>query len=115
MTPFESAFVMHLVGDWLLQNNWMATNKMNLRHPAGWVHAAIHGVLLGLVLGWLGGLALGVLHLLIDTRVPLRWWDRVFARSESAPVAGQVQTWADQVIHISLIALWLKVSPLLAG
>ena len=80
LTPFERGLVAHLVADWLLQNDWMALNKMNLRHPAGWVHAAIHGLLLGLALGWAGGVALGILHLLLDTGRPLNWWIRVFKK-----------------------------------
>ena len=51
MTLLEKGLVAHLVADWLLQNDWMAVNKKDLRHPAGWVHALIHGVLLGLALG----------------------------------------------------------------
>jgi hypothetical protein len=48
----------------------MARNKMSLRHPAAWTHAAIHAVCLGLALGWQAGLVLGFIYLLIDTRVP---------------------------------------------
>ena len=59
LSLFERGLVAHLVADWLLQNDWMALNKMNLRHPAGWVHAAIHGVLLGFALGWREGLCWG--------------------------------------------------------
>lgn len=102
---------MHLVGDWLLQNEWMARGKTRLDHLAAWVHGAIHGVLLGLVLGWEGGLVLGFVHILVDTRVPLRTWSRIFRQTQSGEVVSHVMIWGDQVIHISSIALWLGVTP----
>jgi hypothetical protein len=112
MTPFENALVAHLVADWLLQNDWMARNKTSLLHPAAWVHAGIHGVWLGFILGWRGGLILGVLHMLVDTRVPQRWWGRVFGQTTTGPLGDHVMIWGDQVIHIGLIALWFHVAPL---
>jgi len=113
MTPFEKAFVAHLVADWLLQNDWMARNKSSLAHPAAWVHASIHGVFLGLILGWVAGVTLGVLHMLVDTRVPQRWWGRVYRQTGDGPLRDHVQIWGDQVIHIATIALWFLVEPLL--
>jgi hypothetical protein len=107
LTPFERGLVAHLVADWLLQNSWMALNKIDLRHPAGWVHATIHGVLLAFALGWVGGLVLGVLHLLIDTGRPLAWWIRLFKKSEGSPLSSQIRVWTDQVIHIASIAAWV--------
>jgi hypothetical protein len=111
LTLFERGLVAHLVADWLLQNDWMALNKMNLRHPAGWVHAAIQGLLLGLALGWLGGVVLGILHLLLDTGVPVNWWVRVFKKCERAPQAALICLCTDQVIHITAIAAWVALGP----
>src|ERR1017187_8934241 len=62
LTPFERGLVAHLVADWILQNDWMARNKMSLRHPDAWTHASIHAVCLGLALGWQAGLVLGFIH-----------------------------------------------------
>lgn len=107
LTPFEKGLIAHLVADWILQNDWMALNKTNLRHPAGWVHAGIHGVCLGLALGWLGGLVLGFVHLLIDTRVPVDWWIRVFKNCGKAPEATSIAIWLDQTLHIACIAAWV--------
>ncbi len=111
MTLFEKGLVAHLVADWLLQNDWMALNKTDLRHPAGWVHAAIHGVLLGLAIGWQGGVALGLLHLVLDTGWPLTWWIRVFKKSDQAPQAALIRISTDQVIHIAAIAAWVGLYP----
>src|SRR6185369_5596282 len=111
MTPFERGFVAHLVADWLLQNDWMAANKMKLLHPAGWVHASIHGILLGLALGWQGGVALGVLHWLIDTGRPVNWWIRTFKRCEHAPHLELIRIWTDQALHLTTIAAWVAFGP----
>jgi hypothetical protein len=111
MTPFERGLVAHLVADWLLQNDWMALNKTDLRKPAGWVHASIHAVLLSLALGWQGGVVLGALHLIIDTGRPLDWWIRIFKRCEHSPQAALIRIATDQVIHIAAIAAWVAFNP----
>lgn len=111
MTPFENALVAHLVADWLLQNDWMARHKQKLTHPAAWIHAGIHGVLLGVIFGWVGGVVLGVIHALVDTRVPQKFWGRVFRQTTDGPLGDHVLIWGDQVIHISFIFLWIQLSP----
>jgi hypothetical protein len=111
MTPFEKGLVAHLVADWLLQNDWMALNKRDLRHPAGWVHALIHTVLLGLALDWRAGAVLGALHLFIDTGKPLGWWVKVFKKCDGAPHAFLILLWTDQALHIALIAGWILLFP----
>ena len=115
MTLFEKAFVLHLVGDWLLQNDWMARNKDKLTHPAAWVHASIHALLLGYVLGWLGGLTLGLVHMIVDTRVPQRWWSRTYGQTRSGEMGLHVLIWGDQVIHVATIAAWLTLAPYFAS
>lgn len=98
-------WVIHLIADLGLQNAWMAANKARRRqrndvgamqgapfrpydgpwwdrHPAAYVHAGIHGVLLLLVLPWWAALLVAVLHLLIDTRAPLAWWSRLIRQDQ---------------------------------
>jgi hypothetical protein len=113
MTLFEKALVAHLIADWVLQNDWMARNKINLRHPAAWTHSGIQGLCLGIALGWQGGVFLGILHLFIDTRVPLRWWIRAFKKSDESADSKIIEMGLDQVIHITCIALWLLALPYL--
>ena len=110
LTLFERGFVAHLIADWLLQNDWMARNKTSLRHPAAWVHGTIHALLLGLALGWPAGLTLGIVHMLIDTRLPLSWWQRVYHQTGDGPYARHVAIWADQVLHIVSVAAWVVLS-----
>jgi hypothetical protein len=107
MTPFEKALVAHLIADWVLQNDWMAVNKVSLRHPASWTHAGIQALCLAVALGWQAGLILGILHLLIDTRVPLRWWIRVFKKSDDSLDSRTIAIGLDQTMHIVCIAVWL--------
>jgi hypothetical protein len=110
LTPFERGVVVNLIADWLLQNDWMARNKQSLRHPAAWTHAAIHAVLLTLALNWRAGIVLGVVHLVVDTRRPLNWWQKVFRQTIDGPMAMTLKVWADQVLHIVAIALWVEIS-----
>lgn len=107
LTPFELAFVAHLVADWILQNDWMALNKANLLHPAAWAHAGVHALLLGIILGWPAGLVLGIVHALIDTRVPTNWWARVYGKNYQGETGRTVAVWCDQIMHIGSIALWI--------
>ena len=109
LTPFERGLVAHLVADWILQNEWMARNKLSLRHPAAWTHAGIQAVCLGLAMGWQAGLALGFFHLLLDTRVPVSWWIRTFKKCGQAPQAVLIAIWLDQTLHVVSIAVWVAL------
>lgn len=107
----------HLVADWLFQNDWMASNKMNPKHPAGYVHTLIHFVVLGLVwsifadLGDLLGPAwlVAVVHWIIDLRWPLEGWRRVLKQTREGPAALHVAIWGDQVLHILVLAIVVLV------
>lgn len=97
--------VAHLVGDFLLQNEWMATNKVNPKHPAGWVHALIHVAAL-LAVGWtvIAALMVGLIHWFIDLRFPLAWWRGFYRQTTEGPMAVHVAIWEDQVVHIVILA-----------
>jgi len=110
MTPFEKGILAQLVADWILQNDWMARNKTRLLHPAAWTHAAIHAACLALALGWLAGLVLGFVHMLIDTRVPVAWWIRTFKKCGQAPENVWIAIWLDQTVHITCIAVWVALT-----
>jgi hypothetical protein len=97
--------MIHLMADWLLQNDWMALNKVNLRHPAAWVDSGIHTAGLLLVFAWPAALLIGLTHLLIDTRRPLLWWMRVIKQVPTATRLPIVEIWLDQVMHIMVLAI----------
>ena|ERR1041384_7241073 len=111
LTLFERALVAHLIADWLLQNNWMAKNKYSLVHPAAWIHASIYAASLALAIGWPAGLTLGLLHLIIDTGIPLQWWTHIYKDCADVPEALHIAIWADQVVHIAAIAAWIALVP----
>ena len=98
--------VCHLVADWLLQNDWMAANKANLRHPAAWAHGGTYALAMALVFPWPAAALLGLAHVAIDTRKPLSWWRVRFGqiRDESA-LSMVVAIWNDQALHIALMAM----------
>ncbi len=94
----------HIAADFLLQNEWMALNKTDLRHPAAWVHSSIHTLLMLLVFPPLAALAIGLLHFLIDSRGPVRWWMRVAKGMPSGPEFDRLFFWMDQSFHLITIA-----------
>ncbi|MEZ4734610.1 MAG: DUF3307 domain-containing protein [Caldilineaceae bacterium] len=96
--------VVHLIADWLLQNDWMALHKTNLRHPAAWVHSGIHAVGLCLVFVWPLAVLIGITHLLIDTRKPLLWWMRVIKQIPPDVRFPLIEIWLDQAMHIAVLA-----------
>lgn len=104
----------HLVADWLLQNEWMVQHKQDLRHPAGWVHGAIHSLALLLFLPWSLALLIGLSHVLIDTRLPVRWWKRLAGKAAAdprslLPQTQMVELAVDQVLHLVVLAavVWM--------
>ena len=114
--------VLHLVADWLFQSRWMAENKAKLSHPAGYIHAGIHGLFLGPLFGW-AVIPLAFTHLIIDTRKPLEWWAKIMPQTpvenrtifqrwqyevEEIPLYDlgmEIMFWRDQTLHILCIAV----------
>lgn len=114
--------VLHLMADWLFQNDWMAQNKMNRRkrgiamiispwwdrHPAAYVHSGIHAVFLAVIFGWVA-VPLAIAHFFIDLRFPVAWLSKL-VRQTQPPTGGfgigtEVRIWCDQVWHIVCIAI----------
>lgn len=103
--------VVHLACDWMLQNEWMAVNKMKRRvpamrpgdglitpprmyqpsarwwdrHPAAYVHSGIHLAGMLLVFPWWAAVVIATTHLLIDTRVPVVWWSQLIRQTQPDP------------------------------
>lgn len=106
------ALVIHVIVDWLLQTDWMATNKQSIKHPAAWVHSGMHAAGLLLVFPWYLALGVGLSHLLIDTRHPVGWWIKHVKRMpKSTPTYTHVEIWLDQIFHVSVIVIAVLIYP----
>lgn len=102
--------VAHLIADWLLQDVWMAQYKTDLKHPASWVHAGIHTILYLFIFPVPVALLLGVIHMLIDTRKPLQWWEKYVKQTHDGEIGMHITIWRDQVLHIAVIAAMALIS-----
>jgi hypothetical protein len=100
---FAGGLMAHLIADWFLQNEWMALNKTNPKHPAGYVHAGIHTLAMLLLFPWPIALAIGVTHWFIDLRFALATWRRFFRQTTEGSMAVHVAIWQDQVAHFVVI------------
>jgi hypothetical protein len=106
----------HLLGDWVAQNDWQATNKTR-SWAALTAHVASYHLLMGLLLlipilrdGWPAGKALAALtvsaltHAVIDRRWPVR----ALLRAAGSPGFAAVE-WGviavDQALHLFILAI----------
>ena len=119
MNTFDWLLVMHLVGDWVLQNDWMTVGKRRgLFTLAGSVHFALYtATVVGAL--WLCGLeAVGtgfflvrgglvfVSHWLIDATSLAERWRRFYRQSDLDWVCVVV----DQTLHVLVLAFLALLS-----
>lgn len=113
MNTFSCLVVGHLVGDWLLQNDWMAKGKrQGLVTAAGMAHFAIytlavlaalalfHGAALPLDAYGLAAALVFVSHWLVDATDIVDGWMRLL-RQTNLPL---VRLMVDQTFHILVLA-----------
>jgi hypothetical protein len=106
----------HLLGDWVAQDDWAATNKTHSWAALG-AHVARYHLIMGLLLllpilrdGWPAGNAVVVLivsaatHAFIDRRWPVRALMRAVGSPGFATVEWGVIA-ADQALHLSILAM----------
>ena len=113
MSIFDWLLVGHLVGDWILQSDWMAKGKkQGLFTWPGFIHFAVYTIVL-IVLLWMAeggarapllylgmGLIIFVSHWLIDATSIVNWWMRIYGQSQEF-----VRIIVDQTLHILILAL----------
>jgi membrane-bound metal-dependent hydrolase YbcI (DUF457 family) len=118
MNLFTWLFLGHCVGDWMLQNDWMATNKQNgFVNRACFVHVTIYTLCIGVSL-WLAqapavsfrsvmlfGAAVYVSHWLIDVTNAAGLWARFIQQSDNALVRIMV----DQTFHLLVLGLLIAL------
>lgn len=102
---FAWSLALHWFFDWIMQNHHLATYKTSLRHPASYIHSGLHLIGLLLVFPWWMALLIALSHLIIDTRVPLRWWRKFYKQTTTGDVALHVAIWVDQAFHVVVLAI----------
>jgi hypothetical protein len=115
-TVFLILLTSHLLGDWVAQSDWQATNKTR-SWAALAAHVAGYHLVMGLLLllpvlrdGWPAGKALAVVvvsaatHALIDRRWPVRALLRVAGSPGFATIEWGVIA-VDQALHLSILAM----------
>lgn len=111
MNLFTWLFIGHLVGDWLLQNDWMAKGKRKkVFHPGGLVHYTIYTVTLLVVFSF-GSTSVGVVnmlvvaiiafvtHLIIDGTNIVSGWINLLKQTD----IPMVRVMVDQTFHMLVL------------
>lgn len=113
------AIVGHLVGDYLIQNDWMATNKKRCWFPCA-VHCFLWTSSVLIFTGWIltPGLrgftilaVLGITHYIQDRTQIIVWWMRLPWKDQTKFTEPPMAPWSlimvDNVWHIvTLWAVW---------
>jgi len=104
MWTFITACLWHFFTDFCLQNEWMANNKHNVKHLAGYVHALIITVPMFLCFAWWIPPIIGITHFIIDTRIPIKWWMSVMRKNlPNEPWYHPAAITVDQIWHIVVL------------
>lgn len=108
-TPLLLAIIGHLVGDYLLQTDWMANNK-KLRSWPCLVHCLIWTACVCIFAGW-GWLAAAFLlacHFAQDRTQLVRWWMTLRWKDQTGFTQAPCAPWSlivvDNVWHV--VQLW---------
>lgn len=114
-TPLLLAIIGHLVGDYLLQNDWMALNKKKpgqLGADACIIHCTLWTLAVSFFAGWWGApsFVLFLAHYAQDRTGVIVWWMTKVNRQQQF-VTGPCAPWSvivvDNVWHVvSLWAVW---------
>jgi len=100
-------FVGHLIGDFLLQNNWMAMGKSTNYLPL-FIHSTVYTLSTGIFAYFSGGLKFQALiivflsHVILDQRLFVKWWAQKITQSDDSP---WLVIMIDQSWHIVVLAL----------
>jgi hypothetical protein len=101
-------FLAHLIGDFILQNEWMATNKKR-SSVACVVHTLSYLIpFLGCDLRWWQIAVIGIQHFVQDRSEFVLWWMRVWKRAHPESWID-LPLYVDQVFHLVWIqfVIWL--------
>ena len=108
MNLFTYLLLGHLVGDYLLQNSWMAMNKANKWIPL-LTHCLIYTLSLviamiisGFPFSWMVVAVIFVSHVFLDRRVFVMWWTKRIM-GVKAPEGNWLTIMTDQVFHLLIL------------
>lgn len=115
MSFFDVLLMGHLVGDFLLQTNWMARYKTS-RWDALLAHSAVYTVSVAAA-AWLDGVVLGLValalllvsHAWLDRRTFERWWARRIGGVTRAEDQWLVIV-MDQVFHLLVLVVVVRLA-----
>lgn len=114
MSQFDMLLLGHLIGDFLLQTRWMADNKDKKWIPL-LTHVIVYTAVVSLF-GWLsGGISLWAVvmiflsHIVLDRRKFVVFWVRRVQMTDG-PAAGWLTIVADQIFHLTVLALAVMIS-----
>jgi len=121
MNIFSWLLLGHLLGDWLLQNDWMARGKREgLFTLAGMAHFATYTAAIltalwlfndreiNLVTSLTTGVSVFVSHWLIDATDIVQRWMRFYGQSDGEMMRVMV----DQTLHLLALGLLITIFPL---
>jgi hypothetical protein len=120
MTPFAWLCLAHFVGDWLLQNDWMAREKRGRWWSAAClVHCTVYTLTLTVTFVALAGpwdsgsmprtlafaAAIFLSHWLLDGfNIPV-WWNRLVGQTDT----DLVRIVVDQTMHLMVVAILVEL------
>lgn len=109
MEPLASAIIGHLVGDYLLQNDWMASKKKKETWPC-FVHVSLYTLAIIVFTGWLDPLVISsvfIPHFMID-----RWLNvkAYMTKVGQRDFANNLSPWSIIIVDnsIHMMCLWIS-------
>jgi hypothetical protein len=99
----------HLIGDYLFQTSWMASNKAKQ-----WIPLLVHSVVYTIIVTTVVYLGYGLLpflaiililgsHIILDRRTFVQWWVKNVMNSNDKE-AGWLMIMADQIFHLIILS-----------
>ncbi|ARF13803.1 DUF3307 domain-containing protein [Sporosarcina ureae] len=108
MNLFSYLLLGHLVGDFLLQNTWMAMNKANkwmplMTHCLVYTLSIFVAILIsGFQVSWLAIVLIYVSHVFLDKRLFVFWWVRTIMGVKN-PEGNWLMIVTDQIFHLLVL------------
>lgn len=114
MSQFDYLIIGHLIGDFLLQNSWMAQYKSTKWIPL-FSHVSVYTIVVALFGFLSGGLSLvGIAiifigHIILDRKTFVSFWVNKIQMAKG-PNHNWLSIVTDQIFHIIILAVAILVS-----